>query len=527
MNKICELIRSEGLYSLLVRIFYSIKRRVFVRLYFLHNIRWNEKQLLEQKNESHTKDILFSIITPAYNTPEEYLREMIQSCIRQTYTNWELCIADASDEKHSYVGNIISEIKDSRIRYIKLKDNRGISCNTNEALKVANGDYIVMLDHDDMLHPSALYECIKVLEKQHADVIYTDELVFKDKISNILSLHLKPDFSPDSLTGNNYICHMSVISHRFFDDTDFFKRKYDGSQDYDMLLRITEQTKDIVHIPMVLYFWRSHSASVAGDISAKSYAADAGRRALESHFKRIGRYACVRSNPEFPTVYNVSYNVPDKERISVLIWGTLKNPVSYDGIEALTKNTDYGIYEIYAGGNVLDEDKEIIAGKFSLMETASEMCDFFNMASGKAKGKYVICMNGMADIVSKDWLSWLLMFSQRDGTGIVSPKVLSSENIIAECGVYEKNSDKKRLKYISRGLNRKNCGYMMRNMYAHNEDIPGTACLMIEKKKLLDAGGFEPGHTAGSCIAGLCLKIKGLGYSNICNPLSEIIMRQY
>ena len=526
MNKIYGLIKSEGICGFLKRVFCSVKRRIDIKLYFLRSVKWNEKKLDIQRNADYKKNILFSIIVPVYNTPAEYLTDILESCIMQTYPGWELCIADASDDRHSYVCDMISDkLRDLRIHYIKLKSNNGISDNTNEAVKMASGDYIALLDHDDMLHPSALYECMRVLEKQSADMIYTDELVFKDRINNILSLHLKPDFSPDSLRGNNYICHMSVFSRSLFEKTGLFRKEYDGSQDYDMILRLTENADNIVHIPKVLYFWRSHTGSVAGGISAKSYAADAGKRAIAAHLERIGRHALVECNDEFPTVYNISYDIPCDAGISVLIWGTKKNAVSYKKLMRFEADTNYDICDIYVGGNILDSDRDAIRSKYALYENMPDICTFFNVALKEAKGSYIVCMNGMAKILTKDWLEKLLMYALWKDTGAVGLKTLSSGEKILECGAYIKDAASEKTISLNRGLNRKNCGYMMRNMYAHNIDIPGTLCFMAERKKLIGALQYDYGYSDRYCMAMLCLKIKKMGYFNICNPLAEIIMR--
>ena len=527
MNKIYSLIRNEGICGFLKRVYCSIKRRIYVRLYFIRCVSWSNKQLTLQRNADYPKKILYSIIVPVYNTPEKFLLEMLESCFMQTYPEWELCIADASDEAHSYVGGIISDKlkEDSRIRYLKLENNNGISDNTNEALKIARGDYIVLLDHDDMLHPSALYECMAVLQKTCADFIYTDELVFEKKINNVKSIHLKPDFSPDSLRGNNYICHMSVFSRELVERTGFFIREYDGSQDYDMILRLTELAKNIIHIPKVLYFWRSHSGSVAGGISAKTYTVEAGRRAVISHIDRIGRSGKVESNPEFPIVYNIKYDVPEDIHISILIWGTDKNRVSYESISKLEINTDYVSYDIAVGGVVSDGDLELISQKYVFYKDISDIHEFFNTVSEKAKGKYIVFMNGMSDILSKDWLRQMLMLAMWDNTGAVGIRTLSSQNKIADCGAYVKDYAAKKLAYYSRGDSRSNCGYMMLNMYAHNVDIPSTACIMIGKEKFVCAGGFDFESSDEYCMAAMCLKLKERGYFNICNPLADIIRK--
>ncbi len=230
--------------------------------------------------------VKFSILVPLYNTPEKFLTDMLDSVKNQTYENWELCLADGSDHEHAYVGEICAKYKaeDSRIVYHVLDHNYGISGNTNECLKLASGDYIGLFDHDDILHPAALFEYAKAINETGADYIYCDEITFEgDSIDHMIVLHFKPDFAIDNLRGNNYICHFSAFSRELLDEAGVFRSAYDGSQDHDMILRLTTKARKVYHVPKALYYWRSHKASVAQDINAKTYAVDAAKRAVHDH----------------------------------------------------------------------------------------------------------------------------------------------------------------------------------------------------------------------------------------------------
>ena len=231
---------------------------------------------------------LISILVPLYNTPEKFLREMIESVLVQTYGNFELCLADGSDEEHSFVGDICKDYasKDKRVVYKKLEKNEGISGNTNRCVELSTGEYIGLFDHDDILHPSALYEYVKVINEQNADYIYCDEITFEgESINDMITLHFKPDYAIDTLRANNYICHFSVFKRSLLKETELFRKEYDGSQDHDMILRLTSLAENVVHVPKILYYWRSHPGSVASDISAKYYAIDAAKRAVQNHLK--------------------------------------------------------------------------------------------------------------------------------------------------------------------------------------------------------------------------------------------------
>ena len=262
----------------------------------------------QRKKEEATvfsKNVKFSIVVPLYNTPIKFLKEMIKSVEHQTYGNWQLCLADGSDEEHSYVGKYIEHLGDSRILYKKLTENKGIADNTNECLAMADGDYIALFDHDDLLHPSALFEMAKTIEEKQADFIYTDEVTSVGKTSNIIVYNFKPDFSPDTLRSYNYICHFTAFSKALLDEVGGFRREYDGSQDYDLILRLTEKAKCIVHIAKPLYFWRSHKASVASNVSAKPYTITSAKRALAAHLDRLGLKGSV-DDALFPTTYKTS-----------------------------------------------------------------------------------------------------------------------------------------------------------------------------------------------------------------------------
>ena len=214
---------------------------------------------------------------------------MIESVIAQTYGDWELCMADGSDEEHSYVGDICREYskKDSRILYKKLDKNLGISANTNACLDMATGDYIALLDHDDLLHPAALYEVMRAICDKNADFVYTDEATFQRTLKDVYLHHFKPVYAPDNLLSNNYICHLSVFKKSLLETVGKFDPNCDGSQDHDMILRLTEKAEIIAHIPEVLYYWRAHKGSTAAGTGIKNYAVEAGIKAVESNLLDI------------------------------------------------------------------------------------------------------------------------------------------------------------------------------------------------------------------------------------------------
>ena len=284
----------------------------------------NEEEAARQGKEAFSRNIKFSILMPLYNTPEKFLRQAIDSVRAQTYTNWELCMADGSDAQHTAVERICSEYarQDSRIRYRKLPKNEGISGNSNACLTMASGDYIALFDHDDILHPSVLYEYMKVICDMGADYIYCDEATFKGKrtINDMITLHFKPDFAPDNLRANNYICHFSAFDRNLIEGISLFRKEFDGSQDHDAILRLTAKAKRVVHVPKLLYYWRSHADSVAADINAKSYAIDAAKGAVAAHLKEQGfENFEILSTKAFETIFQIKYEIQGNPLVSIVI----------------------------------------------------------------------------------------------------------------------------------------------------------------------------------------------------------------
>lgn len=266
------------------------------------------EELEKQKMKNYSKDILISICVPVYNTDRVQFEEMLSSVLNQTYSNWELCIADGSSTGYGYISDTVKSCGDKRILYKKLGTNKGIVSNSNEAVSMAKGKYIALLDHDDVLSPDALY-CVREEIDRGADYIYSDEASFSRSVNNPDIIHFKPDFSIFNLRGNNYICHLSVFKKSLFDKVGGFRLGYDGSQDHDLILRICEIATKIVHIPRVLYFWRVHKNSVAMDISAKPYCLTTGVKAVESHLKRMNIDAQVTNAAANSAVYKVDYKL--------------------------------------------------------------------------------------------------------------------------------------------------------------------------------------------------------------------------
>lgn len=523
MGKVFQIIKSEGVRSFITRLYGSIKRRCAIKAFYKNNIVISEDEKEKQKNRKFTKDILFSIIVPVYNTPVPFLKAMIESCLVQTYSEFELCIADASDSEHEEVRKTICKYKeqDKRVKYIRLECNGGISNNTNAAIKESAGDYIVMLDHDDMLHPSALYECMNVLENEKADFIYTDELVFEGEPDRIIGIHQKYEFSQIGIRGNNYICHLSVYSKELLNRVGMYNSEFDGSQDHDMILRLTENAERIVHIPKVLYYWRCHDNSVASGIGAKEYAVKAGANAVSAHLKRNNIKGTVRSCYEqFPTVYKVDYTISGNPSVNVVIWGTKSNKINYEAVQSLVNITDYCNFDISIAGSIELSSIEGLKEKCNIYEY-NNISAFFNYIIEAKKNDYFVFMDGMSIPVTESWIQELLGFARDKKTGAVGMRMLSDNNTIRQCGVRQDDSGK--LEYIDEGFNRDYEGCMMTNLYARNMSIPSSDVVMICGNAVHTIGGFDYEDDTGHCIVSICLKLLANGYQNVWTPFAETV----
>ncbi len=474
------------------------------------------------------KNVKFSIVVPLYNTPIKFLRAMIKSVQNQTYSNWQLCLADGSDQNHTYVGEYIKSLEDTRISYKKLLENRGIADNTNECIDMATGDYIALFDHDDLLHPSALFEMAKVINDKNADFIYTDEVTFVGKTSNITIYNFKPDYSPDTLRSYNYICHFTAFSKELLDEVGKFNRKYDGSQDYDLILRLTEKAKNIVHIPKALYFWRSHKASVASDVSAKPYVVESAKRALCAHIERLGLVAHVEE-AIVPTTYKIQYDIVGKPLISIII----PNKDHIDDLDkclvSICEKSTYDNFEIIIVENNSIEQKTFDYYKKAQNKYKNLKIIYWdkgfnysainNFAAKQSNGEYVLLLNNDIEIITPDWIEQMLMFAQRSDVGAVGAKLYYEDDTIQHAGVIVGLGGV--AGHSHKGFARDNPGYMARAVIAQNLSACTAACLLVRKDVYNEVNGLDEGYAVAFNDIDFCMKIRAAGYLIVFTPFAE------
>lgn len=490
------------------------------------------EELESQINHVFATPVLFSIVVPLYNTPERFLEEMIDSVVGQTYGNWELCLADASDTKKEMIEDICRKRAESdpRIRYIRLPKNEGISGNTNAALTHVKGEYIGLLDHDDLLHPCALYEMMMMIEKTGAEMIFSDEGTFAKTHKKLISCHFKPDFAIDNLRANNYICHFTVFKKTLLEKAGGgFRVKYDGAQDHDLFLRMVEKTDRIAHVPRILYYWRAHQGSTASSIGAKLYAVEAGKKAVEDHLARLKIPAKVHPVPGCGTVFRVQYYLKAKPLISILIPNKDHKEDLRACVKSILEKTAYSNYEV-----IIIENNSVEKATFSCYEELEKDPRIFvetwkgtfnypeinNFGASLAKGEYLLFLNNDTEIISPDWLEEMLMFAQREDVGAVGAKLFYPDDTIQHAGIGI--GILKIAGHYHRHYKRAATGYMTRLRYANDVSAVTAACLMVKESVFTKAGGFDPAFAVAFNDIDFCLRLREKGYLNVITPYAEL-----
>lgn len=501
-----------------------------------------------QRMQQFQRMVKISILVPLYNTPENFLREMIDSVMNQTYENWELCLADGSDEAHAYVGEVVREYqrrlpadqntgRGPSIQYKKLKKNEGISGNTNQCLTLSTGEYIGLFDHDDILHPCALYEYVKVINEKKADYIYCDETTFKSgDINKMITLHFKPDYAIDNLRANNYICHFSVFARELLDGTELFRTRFDGSQDHDMILRLTDRAKKVVHVPKLLYYWRSHPGSTAADISAKPYAIESAKGAVADHLRRHGfEHFQITSTRAFETIFKIRYQIIGSPKISIVIAN--KDHVSdlKRCITSILEKSTYENFEIIVVENS-SSDKLTFDYYEELRENSRIKVVTYEQAPGKsfnysavnnfgaaaADGEYLLFLNNDTQVITVNWIEELLMYAQREDVGAVGAKLYFADKGIQHAGVVLGLGAHRTAGHSHYKQPQENMGYMGRLCYAQDVSAVTGACLLVKRSLFYEVGGLDESFAISLNDVDFCLKLRERGYLNVFTPFAEL-----
>lgn len=479
--------------------------------------RVTKKNLETQSKTKFAYSPKISILVATFNTKEEYLKEMIDTVVNQSYSNWELCIADGStnDFVEKYVHEHYSSYGD-KIKFQKLDQNYGISGNTNKAFEMATGDYITVYDHDDTLELDCFYEIVKALQEYRYDVLYTDEDKFDDSTKMYNDPNLKPDFSEDLLRSHNYITHLFIVNKKIVDEVGYYNSEFDGSQDYDYIFRCVEKANAVYHIPRILYHWRMHPESTAQNPENKMYCYDAGKRAIEAHYKRIGVEATVEFLPKpMYGMYHTIYSTKDNPLVSILIPNYNHKAILKTCIDSLYNVNTYKNFEIVIVENNSTE-KEI----FDYYEELKKQHDNIQVVTYKGefnysrinnfgmkytKGDYVLLLNNDTEVISPNALSEMVGCILRPEVGAVGAKLLYEDDTVQHAGVVIGFSGY--AGHVNHGINKDDYGYMVRARINCNYSAVTAACMMVKKSVFNQVGGFDEQFVVACNDVDLCLKI--------------------
>lgn len=483
----------------------------------------------QQRQTSFEYEPKLSIVIPAYKTPERYLREMLDSILAQTYSNFEICIADGSPRGES-VERVLEKYaqKDQRVRYVILGENKGIAGNTNAALEMATGDFIVLADHDDTITQNALFECVKAINADpEYDVIYSDEDKLDMDGGSLFDPHFKPDFNPDLLCSVNYICHLFVVNHDLVDAVGGFRVEFDGAQDYDFIFRCTEAARKIYHIPKVLYHWRCHQGSTASNPESKMYAFEAGARAIMAHYDRVGIAAKKVERGVDYGIYHSTYEILGEPLVSVIIPNkdhsrdldiclqALLHKATYKNLQFViieNNSTEEETFEYYKKMQKEYPDKI----KVVVWEREFNYSAINNFGVTQADGEYLLFLNNDTEIIAPECIEEMLGLCQREDVGAVGARLLYQDDTIQHAGVVIGFGGIAGHTFI--GLHKAENSYFHRAMCTQDYSAVTAACLMTKKCVFEQIGGFTEELAVAFNDIDLCMKIRSLGKLVVYNP---------
>ena len=489
----------------------------------------DKRTLRRQKHAAFAQKPLISIVIPLYCTPLPYLKELLESVRRQSYENWQLCLADGSpdDKAKEFIEKHYG--REKRIVYRKLEENGGISVNTNEAVALAAGEYLMFCDHDDTLEPDALYEIVKAINDTGADMLYTDE----DKVSmdgrHYFDPNFKPDFNLFRLRENNYICHIFVVKKSMTDETGLLRSEFDGAQDFDFILRCCEKAQKITHIPKVLYHWRCHMDSTAADPSSKAYAYEAGRKAVREHYQRLGIDAKVEMT-ERPGWYRSHVKVQGNPLISVII----PNKDHTDDLElclfSMTRKSTYRNYEILIVENNSEKEETFeyyrkLPDRYPKARVLTWEKEFNysainNFAAKEAKGEYLLFLNNDVEILTLDWMEEMLQNCQQENVAAVGAKLYYPDDTIQHAGVVLGLGGI--AGHIMCRASKEDPGYFGRMISVQEISAVTAACMMVKKSDFDAVGGLDETFQVAFNDIDLCMKFRAAGKKIIFTPYAEL-----
>ena len=481
------------------------------------------EELARQRREGVASRPLISVVIPAYKTPEKYLREMMDSILAQTYENWEVCVANGSPKgEGGAVEKVMGQYagKDSRFRCKNLGENLGISGNTNAAIEMANGDYILLADHDDTMPEHALYEVAAAINA-HPDcqVIYSDEDKLDMDGGALFDPHFKPDFNPDLLTSVNYICHLLVVRRDLLEQVGGFCHEFDGAQDYDFIFRCTEAAKEIYHIPKVLYHWRCHQDSTASNPQSKLYAFEAGSRAIMAHYRRCGIPAEKVEKGVDYGIYHTTFRIQGDPLVSVVIPNkdhvkdldlclrSILNQATYRNLEFIIIENNSTHKETFAYYDAIQ--KEFPQVRVVVWKREFNYSAINNYGATFAKGQYLLFLNNDTELMEPRIFEEMLGFCQREEVGAVGARLLYQDDTIQHAGVVVGFGGIAGHTFI--GLHKAENSYFHRAMCAQDYSAVTAACMMTKAELFRQVGGFTEELAVAFNDIDYCMKVRAAG----------------
>ena len=490
----------------------------------------DDTELEKQRKHKFSYSPLISVAVPAFRTPEVFLRQMIDSLLAQTYSNWELCIANGSPEDKKMQA-VLDEYanKDSRIRVKILDHNLGIAGNTNAALEMIQGEYAGILDHDDLLAPNTLYEIARYLENNpDADGVYTDEDKVTTELDEHFQPHLKPDFNLDLLRSNNYICHFFVVRQSIIRKVGGFRQEFDGAQDHDFIFRCVEEAGKIGHVPEILYHWRTHKASTADNPASKMYAFEAGRRAIEAHLERTGQKGIVTHTPDLG-FFRVQYPVQGNPMVTIIIPNkdekesleaclrSIREKTAYENYEILIIENNSVSEEIFAYYKEIEKDPKIRVLRW---EKEFNYAAINNFGVTHAKGDSLLFLNNDVTVITPDWIEEKLGMCQREEVGAVGVKLLYPDNTIQHAGCVIGIGGIAGHMFVDMPANR--TGYLHKASIIQDMSAVTAACMMMKRTAFEEAGGFTEKLAVAFNDVDLCLKVRKSGRLIVYDPYVQL-----
>ena len=506
---------------------------------YFNKINPNEARLKEQRDYKFASDYKFSILIPVYRPDVKFFTLMLDSIVAQTYDNWQVCLADGSGEGYT-VENVVKpyaeKYGEDKVKYIKLENNLGIAENTNAAMRMADGDFIVFGDHDDELHPTALFECMRELERYpQADFIYSDEDKIIEATGHHTEAHFKSDLNMELLRSNNYICHLSVVKKSLADKVGVLYTQFNGSQDHDYVLRCVEKAECVRHIPRILYHWRINDNSTAKSASTKTYANTAGVNAVSAHLKRMGIDGEVK-NGVAPGFYDIRYKLTEEPLVSVIIPNkdhlddltrcleSMENVNNYHNVEYIVVENNSVLEDTFEGYKELEKK---YGDKFKLVKWDGifNYSAINNFGARYAKGEYILLLNNDTSVIEPDSLRCMLAQCQRAEVGIVGAKLLYDDDTVQHAGViigYQGVAG-----HAFTGIGDDVYGYFARAVLSQELSAVTAACLLTKRSVFDEVGGLDESFEVAFNDIDYCMKVRAAGYKIIYDPHAKLHHYEY